>query len=431
MPLSAQETSGWQAFSDYWTKTDAEASNHLKPKTSFRMGLGLNTLAAGAALNTPFTLVDVLGNKDNDWKKNGICDLDFTKLAKDNVLSKNGLDLNVALQLHLFDLAIQGKQEDGSFKEWGWGLSIADVYGSLDVGFTPGLIKLIGQGNVGQDRLEAGLNVSGAVFAETVGFNWHTENFILPKLYVKFTGGHFIPVFYIPNSGVDVYIDTRGNGTVLGVDGSINGYTAIAFDSNNKPTGLSSYGGFDISAQAEYNFFSMLDVGITIDNIPLVPAHMTTVMTMNMSQDILNTSDLLHGGGMGGFDSLFDNIKPEFANNGDKWVTRPMRWDVYALYRPLLTDFLVLRPHIGFTSLTPAEVGYFNFGVEASLNVGDWFTFAYYTGGYDGICRNRFTLNFNWKVLPIFFSIETRSQDYWRAWTLDGALITLGGAMAF
>jgi hypothetical protein len=67
----------------------------------------------------------------------------------------------------------------------------------------------------------------------------------------------------------------------------------------------------------------------------------------------------------------------------------------------------------------------------ANLNAGRWFTFSVYTGTYNGMARNRVGFDFHWKYVPIFMYLDMRSHDYLKSWTLDGASITIGGALAF
>jgi hypothetical protein len=249
--------------------------------------------------------------------------------------------------------------------------------------------------------------------------------------YVKFAGGHFAPLVYIKNASINAVLDNSGESTALRAEGKVDVYSLANMDMNGfKYDGLAGGGGFDISVQAEYALLSILDVGLKADHIPLIPSA-TKEYSLAVNKDLFKVGDLLSGS-MPDMDiaGILDFSKMT-ASGEIAYIMRPMRWDAYALFRPLRNNFLVLKPNMGFTAINSSEKGYFNIGLQADLNVGRWFTFSFFTGSYDGMARNRLLFDFHWAVLPRYLAIETRSQDYFKAWTLNGVSVTFGGALAF
>jgi hypothetical protein len=417
--------------SDFFNNPDA-VTYHLKPYTSFRLGF-LGYYSMGMATNLPFGPTAILGAGDNEWKENGKLIMDFSKIADDQFLSEDGAKVNFMFDFNFIDFAWQGKNPgydktnknpNEIYKDWGWGFSLSKISSRLDFGISEDLVHFIGKGNQNDRVVDAAFYMSGSVFEETISGNWHKENFIIPKLYVSIGAAHYIPLVYMPRSEVKATIDTSGENTKITLKGDIQGYTAAKIRDDS--FGGMDFGGFDLSLKAEYALFPILDIGISAANIPIVPAHLTTQFTMDFNKTIIDGENF--------FDdpTLDTDIDTDLKySSADKWVVRPMRWDLYSLFRPLGKDFLVLKPNIGFTAINPSEETYFNLGLETDLNVTRWFTVSFFTGTYDGLARNRIGLDFNWYVLPIFIYLDMRSQSYLRSWTLKGAAVTFGGAWAF
>jgi hypothetical protein len=413
-------TGALKAVANYFTKDEGE-THHLEPYTGFALGLGLTRFNFGLASDLPFSVADMLSTTDNEWKKNGRLILDFDKIAGSHGITENGLDLNMEFAFQNF---IQ--VEVGLGENMGLGISLGSLTSRFDLRLNEKIFKMLADG-IKEGDVKYGASVSGAVFAESLKANWHQREFVIPKLFASFTLSHYLPIVYIPKSNLNVHLRNTNEIVEMGLEGEARVYLPFNVGSfGNSST--TDWGGLDLSLQAEYALFPILDVGITVLNIPFIPSALHTSSTLKFDRNrnsLLVIEDLVNGD----FNVTTDKIGDFESINGDdtKWVVRPMRWDFYALYRPLRKDFLVIRPNIGFTVLNPSEEGYFNIGLQTSLNAGRIFTFSWFTGGYDGLCRNTFGFDLRlWKIARWFANLEMRSQTYGGAWTLKGASVELG-----
>ncbi|MDR2468088.1 MAG: hypothetical protein LBD22_03915 [Spirochaetaceae bacterium] len=407
------------AVAGYFTKDDGTTS-HLEPYSPFALGLMLTRFSISAASDLPVGVGDIMGTGDNAWKKNGRLKLDFNKLYNDPAIKQNGMDLNFGFNMEDFiqvEIALDGDS--------GLGISIGSLVSRFDMRINEQIFKMLSNG-IREGEASYGLSLSGAVFTENITANYHRRDFIIPRLFVSITGTQYLPLVYIPRSDLSIKLYNKER-VEMGLDGTAQAYMPFALAGSGGSDKV-DLGGFDLSLQAEYALFPILDVGLTVLNLPLIPAALHTKATLKFDPDrntLLEIDDLVNGG----FNvDVGKATSPDTEYTaGELWVVRPMRWDWYALFRPIRTDFVVVRPNIGFTVLNPSEEGYFNLGFETSLNVGRAFTVSWFTGGYDGLCRNRLGLDLRlWQFARWFANLEMRSQSYAGAWTLKGAAVELG-----
>ena len=128
---------------------------------------------------------------------------------------------------------------------------------------------------------------------------------------------------------------------------------------------------------------------------------------------------------------------PEFEleqeyTTGSHRVFRPLRFDVYALYRPLLVDFFAIRPNIGFTHVLAGGIPpYFNAGVEFRLNVLRILFFHLGTGYEEAIWRHRLGFALNLRIIELDLEGGLRSQDLDKSFNLQGASVKVGLRLGF
>jgi hypothetical protein len=109
-----------------------------------------------------------------------------------------------------------------------------------------------------------------------------------------------------------------------------------------------------------------------------------------------------------------------------------LRFDVYALYRPLLVDFFTIRPNIGFTHVLGEGIPpYFNAGLEFRLNVLRILFFHLGTGYEEATWRHRLGFAVNLRVFELDLEAGLRSQDLDKSFNLQGASVKLGLRFGF
>jgi len=431
------------AVAGYFTNEKGD-TNHLVPyrlttMSGFFVMSGFSFSVADNFLIGP---ADIFG-KNSSRRKDGWLNINLDEIENNRVIKKDGLDFHFGFnwggeQGMLFRLDKFHKMEndtpdtgiDARYSGWGFTL-LKNIDMNFDFNFSSGLMLLLANGLAENEETDSGFTASGSVFVETLQVRLYKQwlkndnsffnKWFLSRLTVSLAPSHFIPLVYLPRSDIGLKIKNTSSETSAELTGNLLLYTA--FNPDN-PSELSMAGGFDLNAGAEYHIFPILDAGLNITHIPVIPAHMSYGMLYKLEGTIYR--------GKGLVDALAgDSIKMPSLGNSEGvseslWVMRPMRWDFYALLRPLRSDLIVLRPNIGWTTLLASKEAAFNIGIEADLNIGRWFTLEFFTGAYDLMSHNRLGLNFHWKRFGAFIDVDMVSQDYLYSWTLKGAQISAG-----
>ena len=413
----------WDAVTYYFTAPVKRPTRHLEPFTKFALGIGITQLGLGFASDFPAGVTDILAKGDNRYKQDGFINIDFNNIL-DVPAMHDGADFFSGFHVK----KMLSLEMSSASSNWGLGISALGLDSRFDVNLSREILEMLSSG-IEEGEVRYGVTLSGALFAETLSVNWHTEHFVFQKLFVSVTGSHYIPVLYIPKSRVNAKVYNRDT-IEIGMDGTANVYMPMNFFNmaEGKDTGAMDWGGIDVSLQAEYALSPIFDIGITMLNVPLIPSALHTSSTFKFDPErnkLLDINNLIDND----IEIMTDKINEfERVDGSDTiWVTRPMRADIYALFRPARADWLVLRPNFGITLFNPSEKNYFNVGLETSLNAGRIFTFGWFTGAYDGLWRNRFGFDLRiWKIARWFLNLEMSSQDYIGAWTMKGAAVQLG-----
>jgi hypothetical protein len=375
-------------------------------------------------------IVDIkLGNAEGRLGNNLMSAFDLLK--KQIVINldelNDGIDENgVGFGL---DLGLQAVQFDiNPLPRWGGGLGVG-MAGRFDLALPKELLDLIAKGNVDNPVSEGEFAVSGSVFYE-IGFNFHAT---LPALDGKLTIGvspaYFSPLLYIDRSELGYKLDTD-NKLSLSAEGKFTAYTPVNYDEIKSEDFFKS-GGVDLSLSAEYALFTRLDVGLVISHIPLAPATLDTgyVYTLNMEPveitDVNNIPDDLFD-----FDDIFQR-DGDFGSQPAISVRRPLRFDLYGIFRPLTNDLLSIRPNVGFTTLNASEETYFNIGGRFNLELGRTFALYVDSGREEGFWRHKAGFSLNLRVLEVGLEAGLRSQNYIASWSGSGLSVKLGLALGF
>jgi hypothetical protein len=368
-------------------------------------------------VNTEVRLGNNLMSAFDFLKKRIVINLD----ELNDSIDENGVGFGLDLDLQAVQLNIN------PLPRWGGGFGAA-VTGRFDLTLPKELLDLIAKGNVDNPVNEGEFAVSGSVFYE-IGLNFHAT---LPVLDGKLTIGvdpaYFSPLLYIRRSSVGYTLDTD-NKIALKADGAVTAYSPVNKDDIQSGDFFKS-GGVDLSLSAEYALFKRLDVGLAISHIPLVPASLDTGYVYTLEMKPIQIDDVTGDFG----DNLID-----MNTGGGEFVSlpaindirRPLRFDLYGIFRPLINDLLSIRPNIGFTTLNVSEETYFNFGGRFSLDMGRIFVLYVDSGLEEGFWRHKAGFALNLRVLEIGLEAGLRSQDYIASWSGSGFSVKFGMALGF
>ena len=359
---------------------------------------------------------------DDIFRKKAV--IDMSKIAKD--VPKNGADINLSISPGFF---INVKNIDILKNKFDFGF-LFNIDGGIKMNISKSLFTLIAEGNINKHDSSGSISASGGIFTE-MGLRGSTHIEVAGKpLYVGVKPSIFTPVVYIPsNSGIKYQLNTTKDdkeGIFVHTKGEINVYTPTSLENPDIGRFIAGPGGFDISLEGEYPLFKFLDVGAGISKIPFAPAELTNLMKLSMSEfDIaLTGEDLLNGKEPEipeiDFDQTYSSKKLK--------VSRLMRFDVYARYKPFDNEFLVLRPNLGFSvNVNKGDgEGFFNVGLEARLNLIDLFVFYIGTDYTESIWMHKAGLNLNLRAFELDFEAALRNQDFGGAFDGRGFNFNLG-----
>ncbi|MDR2521685.1 MAG: hypothetical protein LBC72_03920 [Spirochaetaceae bacterium] len=389
----------WSSLYNYWVYTpDTRGRNG--PARAFEVGASFQ---AGLAWDLYLGFFDI-------FKKNAELHIDFNRVLDNFSLTKpEGLNINLAARWEFLRMDFR------RIKEKPLGVSVLTMDARLDANFSKDFFSFFAQGNMQNHNITPSLTVSGALFAELVSFEWTRRIFEHYTLTLR--PAWYLPLVYIPKSAQKLSIQADSTFSAW-LTGGVDVYIPFSFTDGFVVTTL---GGLDASLCLERPVFNILDAGLEISHIPLMPSVLSNRGRIGMEGKILD----LGSGVLEGFTVKIPELE-QFYSVRNFWVFRPVEIGVYALYRPLGNDGWTVRPSLGVAFLNPGEEVFFNLGIETIFSPASFFQFSLFTGMVDKIAQNRAGFRFNWRRFGFYLNVDMRSQDYLRSWSMKGAGLSLG-----
>jgi hypothetical protein len=123
-------------------------------------------------------------------------------------------------------------------------------------------------------------------------------------------------------------------------------------------------------------------------------------------------------------------LKQTYDDDVSYKVARPLSFDVYAMWKPLSTDLIVVRPNLGFAVSLDSnnEFFYFNWGLEGRLSLWRMLMFHIGTGMENDLWRHRAGLGLNFRVIELDIEAGLRAIDFIN---VSGAGVSIGLRMGF
>jgi hypothetical protein len=387
-----------------------------KPRRYVEFGFNLET---GFANN-------YLGYKDF-FNEDHVIDLNLTKMGV--------YDFNFAWDIssHTF-FTISGS-------EFSVGL-FAGVEGLIYGTISKGLFNLLSQGN-SSSFSQAELAFGGGLFAD-VGIKAEKQ---LGKLRLLVSPGIFLPLVYIPKPVITFTVRTKEDDMSIAGQLAMDIYSPIALGKDGEFSldlaNLSSVTdsgalGLDVSVGTEYALSSILDAGVLISHIPLSASRLSYRARVKGLFEFNPESAEAEGSLLdrlqaGEIDSLITIEDPELTySRGITFVSRPLRFDLYALFRPFSTQFLVLRPNAGISLFTLyGSSPCFNLGLEGQINLWRLFSVSLGTGYTELIWKHWLGINLNLRFVELNLGLSLRSQEFTESFKLNGLGLSLGLHIGF
>jgi hypothetical protein len=241
----------------------------------------------------------------------------------------------------------------------------------------------------------------------------------------------YIPLFYIPYDGFRYTFSNIGGVTNADVHFTAAVYSPFAL--GGEKGGLGAFvksAGFDVGISAEYPLLSHFDLGAKISGIPLYPSTPAykTRSSINLTLVDFKIEDLFGQN----YDFYTMENETVYSSNSDRKVIRPLRFDVYGIYRPLETDFLVFVPMLGLSALTfyGNDKVLFNAGLECSVRYPAFLTSSLSVEYREKVWREKLGAAFRFRHVAFNLGIGLSSPDFVKSFTGRGFSVDLGLSFA-
>jgi hypothetical protein len=414
-----------------------------KPRRYVEIGVDMDASAA----NNYLGLFDVF-NRDR------------TIVIEPARLSKSGLWLNGVLGTDVFFNINFGEK---------FGLGFFAGFDTAMYSGTSGeLFRILAEGNRDMRDFTVAMSTGGSAFADA-GLD---TRFKFGKLSLKVSPAAYVPILYVPPLQMSYHVDTT-EGLQADVHVQAEGYMPISPDdfvnfsvlsdsgsgsSSGSGSGSGIFGivdqralmtnlwhileawGLDLSLDAEYALNSQWDLGGSIASIPLYPSTLRhgASFQFDYTLDLPGDGDLIEMIRNDEFDQVVDLpeiSEPVVSDDLAFRAFRPLRFDVYAQYKPLSTNLIVLKPDIGFSALT--VYGYeasgmcFNAGLEAQLNLKRIFSLSLASGYRERIWHHGLGLMLNLRIFQLNLGLSLQSQSFVNSFKLNGLGLAVGLRFGF
>jgi hypothetical protein len=320
--------------------------------------------------------------------------------------------------------------------DWGFGLR-AGVDVDVNANIPQSLMEVISRGNSVHHRIDGDVTASGSVFASAEVNVWGKIKGIKAGISPAF----YVPLVYVPQSIITYNVDSH-SGIIASAEAYVNVYTPVSIERGmdilndmNMETinSILSQGGVDFSLFAEYPFLENLDAGVQVRHIPLWPALLTNRMTMDevvITVDAKNPIDAIDkdiSEAMKISDIAFNPV----YESGKYPVLRPLRVDLYAVWRPFTSNIFSLRPHLGFSFITTDKKVHISGGFMSELNLWRIFMLRLAMGYDETVWKHSVNLEFNLRVLDFYVEAQFMSQDFINSFRGGGVGLATGVKIGF
>ncbi|MDR1955593.1 MAG: hypothetical protein LBQ30_01910 [Treponema sp.] len=308
------------------------------------------------------------------------------------------------------------------------------AYGSV----SKSLFALLSRGNrSGLSKTE--LAFGGGLFADA-GFTFERQ---FGKLRFLVNPAIFLPVVYIPKPDISLSVRTLSNDVSISGKLAMEVYSPIrlgegeefGIDTSNLSELMGSGAlGTDISLGAEYALTSFLDAGLLLSHIPLGSSRLHSQAQVSATFGFNNGTGEDEGSL---FDQLLNGNIDEILNIEDPtvlydqgkviFVSRPLRFDLYAHIRLLGKNFLVLRPNAGLSLFTLyGSLPCFNAGLEGQINLGRLLSINGGSAYRELLWKHHLALTLNLRLVELNLGLNLRSQELAESFKLSGLGVSFG-----
>ncbi|MDR2659535.1 MAG: hypothetical protein LBC27_06050 [Spirochaetaceae bacterium] len=245
------------------------------------------------------------------------------------------------------------------------------------------------------------------------------------RLWLRAAPSVFFTLFYMKHKEISLNGYNNSDNTQFGLEGngSIDLYSAWDLDRTVNPFNSP---GVDITLEALYAVWPVLDAGLSISHIPLVPSTLNYRMSLDVS-DISMYVDTTDPSSMIQFNMPDVDKMIMSSDNENKQIFRPVRFDLYALAKPFKSPVLIIRPNIGATVNTAfSDSAFFNWGLNIQFNAPKIFSAFIGTGLTEDVWAQRLGLSFNLRFFELDLGAALAGSSFVESWSGQGFIVSIG-----
>jgi hypothetical protein len=317
-------------------------------------------------------------------------------------------------------------------------------------------------GSIGGVDIPNGIEAGASVFTEVgIGGSKTLRN---DRLWIRAAPSVFFTILYMEQGKAGM----KGNADLLGkyeLTTNSNLYMYSAWNLKDGSPDIFASPGLDLTLEAAYALFPMLDIGMAVSHIPLVASTLwyetsIDVNAKNLGVDMTSLRSLasnapseapsisnwqvwqnyitsmrgqLEDIQKNGIDtSDFEDLNmEELIQTGERTsydVRRPTRFDVYGIFKPFRTPILVVRPNAGATVHTvfAGDDALFNWGLNIQFNAPKIFSASIGTGVTEAVYSNRLGIALDFRAFELDLGAALTGTTYAESFSANGLAAMVG-----
>jgi hypothetical protein len=242
--------------------------------------------------------------------------------------------------------------------------------------------------------IDAGMSANAVMFTE-IGMGV-SKTLLNNRLYIRAAPSLFFTLLYMEQSAANLKSYSNNNEYGLQGDGVMKLYSAWDLGRDVNPFASP---GVDLTLEACYALLPILDTGISVSHIPVIPSTLNHSKLIDVSGVTMNVkvpsrpedlAELIQNPNSAVSINIPD---PEDLMKGsddeNKRVMRPTRFDLYALVKPFKSPLLVVRPNAGLTINSVIAPLLFNWALDVQFNAPAIFSIFAGTGLTENVWMQR------------------------------------------
>jgi hypothetical protein len=311
------------------------------------------------------------------------------------------------------------------------------------------------------EDIDKGIEASASLFAEAgIG---GSKTLLNDRLWIRAAPSVFFTILYMEQGSAgldgDPGVSDPGKYGLKTTSSGLDMYSA--WNLTDGPVAPFASPGFDLTLEAAYALFSMLDIGVAVSHIPIAPSTLRYKTSINVTGEnaisfktpdlrevetlvyrnvdtFTDAMDLVQEANDIDIEALSEDIELSYPENitdafsttdgESKKVKRPTRFDVYGIFKPFRTPILVLRPNVGATvhTVSNGDDPLFNWGLSIQFNAPKVFSASIGTGVTEGVFANRLGLAFDLRAFELDLGAGLTGTTYKESFSGNGLAAMVG-----